>query len=322
MNPFYFFLLIISSMAPLFTKKEPAFILEKKLLLEYLPSGSAMAVIKKRIFIAGDDSPYLFELTPRWGFHQKYLLLPRFDGQQRIAKPVKPDFESMAWEETAEGSRLYLFGSGSKLPERALLLQVALPQPKGLLMQFSLLSLYSRIIEHNGGSAENLNLEGAFIHDKNLFLLNRAGNQLIKTSLDDFKEFLVGNIPLKELDLSFQSFQLPGKANVPSGFSGACTIPGTSKIVFTATLEDTDNWIDDGEILGSYLGVIDLQARDERKPALMEFVTNKGDPFTDKLESVAFNGTYANGDIKLLAIADNDDGTTLLFEFRLLKDFL
>jgi hypothetical protein len=321
MNPFYLLLSIIPFMATSLFNKPEAFTLEKSQLLDYLPSGSAMAIIKDSIYIAGDDSPYLFELNQQWELCKKYLLLNRFSAHQRIPKPIKPDFESLASEETTEGNKLYLFGSGSKSPERDLMVQVSLPQP-ALISEFSMQAFYARIVEYNGGKIESLNLEGAFISDNKLYLLNRAGNQLITIALDEFKEYLAGRRFIHELRLSFVSFKLPARGSVQAGFSGACTIPGTSRLVFTATLEDTDNWIDDGEILGSYLGIIDLKSPDKGEPEYVEFITVKEEPFSDKLESVAFNGAYANGDIKLLAIADNDDGSTRIFAFRLRKEFL
>jgi hypothetical protein len=320
MNPFYLLLLTIPFMTVSLSNNSGAFILEKSQLLDYLPSGSAMTIINDTIYIAGDDSPHLFELNPLWEFREKYLLLNHFSAYQRIPKPIKPDFESLASEETTEGNKLYLFGSGSKSPERDLVVQVSLPQP-ALILEFSMQSFYARIVEHNGGAAESLNLEGAFISDHKIYFLNRAGNQLISVALNEFKEYLAGRMLADELSLSFVSFRLPARGNVQAGFSGACPIPGTSKLIFTATLENTDNWIDDGEILGSYLGILDLKSPDKGEPEYIEFITAKEEPFADKLESVAFNGTYVNGDGKLLAIADNDDGSTRLFEFRLRKDY-
>ena len=319
----YFLLLSLLSFMPVSTiQNKGAFRLESTHLLDYLPSGSAMAVLPGAVFIAGDDSPYLFELDPHYELRTKHLLLEKFAAEERITKAHKPDFESMAEEEVAEGSILYLFGSGSKSPERDQLLLFSVAAPEQL-QEFSLTPFYSQLAQLNGGSREWLNLEGAFINGEKLYLLNRAGNQLITLSLREFKEHLAGKRSSAELHKDLISLQLPAQGKIQVGFSGACTIPGTSKVIFTATLEDTDNWIDDGEILGSYMGILDLEQLPNEKPQFVERIKKtKEKPFTDKLESVAFNGFYKNGDVKLVAVADNDDGTTLLFEFRLLKEFL
>lgn len=302
-------------------KETSVFHLENSLFLEYLPSGSAMAVVGDRVFIAGDDSPYLFALSAQFELQEKHLLLEKFTGKKRIPKAEKPDFESMAEEETTTGTLLYLFGSGSMSPERDLLLTFPVASPEQL-KEDSLTPLYNRLASQNGGGRESLNLEGALIKGPNLYLLNRAGNQLIKLNLAEFKEFLMGHRTADKLHLRISSFQLPGKKGLQAGFSGACFLPGTSLLLFSATLEDTQNWIDDGEIVGSYLGMLDLNKAAKGEVLQLEFLRNReGKPFRDKLESISFSGYYKNGDVKLLAIADNDDGSTRLFEFRLRKPF-
>lgn len=320
---FYFFIcFIIAFMTGPTAKKNALFTIEKSVLLEYLPSGSAMAVVQEKIFIAGDDSPFLFRLNSRFELLTKHLLLENFAGPDRIPKASKPDFESMAEEASPGGTVLYIFGSGSKTPERDQMLYVPLLEPDRQ-QAYLLTSLYNRLAALQGGGRENLNLEGAFIYEEKLYLLNRAGNQLVSVFLKEFKEHLQGTRSADDLALTGTSYQLPGSSKVQAGFSGACTLPGTSKIIFTATMEDTDNWFDDGEILGSYMGLLDLQQQSEGELLEAELLkTNENTPLAEKIESVAFHGFYDNGDLKLLAVSDNDDGTTRLFEVRLRKEFL
>lgn len=313
---------IIAFMTAPSAKKDSIFKIENAVLLEYLPSGSALAIVQEEILIAGDDSPFLFRLNTRFELLAKHLLLEKSSGTDRIPKAIKPDFESMAEEASLEGTVLFLFGSGSKTPERDQMLWFSLSDPERK-QTYLLTSFYDRLANLQGGGRENLNLEGAFIYEKKLYLLNRSGNQLISVLLEEFKEYLQGQHPADELKLTATSYQLPGRTNVQAGFSGACTLPGSSKIIFTATMEDTDNWIDDGEILGSYMCILDLQQPTESQPLKVELLkTNENTPLQEKIESVAFKGYYENGDAKLLAIADNDDGRTRLFEVRLRKEFL
>lgn len=321
MHLYFITCFIIAFMTGSSSKKKALFTIENTVLLEYLPSGSAMAVVQEELFIAGDDSPFLFRLNSRFELLTKLLLLDNFAGLDRIPKATKPDFESMAEEASAGGTVLYIFGSGSKTPERDQMLYVPLLEP-GRQQAYPLTSLYNRLAALQGGGRENLNLEGAFIYEEKLYLLNRSGNQLVSVLLEEFKKYLQGIRSAEDLELSATTYQLPGRANVQAGFSGACTLPGSSKIIFTATMEDTDNWIDDGKILGSYMGILDLQQPTESQPLEVELLkTKENTPLPEKIESVSFHGFYENGDIKLLAVADNDDGSTRLFEVRLRKEF-
>ena len=45
---------------------------------------------------------------------------------------------------------------------------------------------------------------------------------------------------------------------IESGFSGATIINDQSVIIFTSSVENTDNAYDDGEILGSFICTIDI----------------------------------------------------------------
>lgn len=298
----------------------PAFKINRIFTLEYLPSGSGLAIISGSVFIIGDDSPFLFELDKDLELHKKHLIKEEYAYEEKIPKLHKPDFESIAEEPSADGPVLYLFGSGSKSPERDELI-VFQPNFTGKAKKYSLTPFYDILATFNGGERESLNLEGAFISGKNLFLLNRAGNQLLIVALIEFKEFLEGSRTSGEMDIAHYAFRLPVKANVQAGFSGACTIPGTTKVVFTASLEDTGNWIDDGEILGSYLGILDTTKLADGQPLFIEPLKNqKGTPLQDKLEGVAFNGFDEEGNVKLLIVADNDDGKTRVFACSLRKD--
>ena len=304
------------------TNPLPAFKINRVFTLDFLPSGSGLAIISGSVFIIGDDSPFLFELDEDLQLHKKHLIKEEYASEERIPKLHKPDFESIAEESSADGAVLYLFGSGSKSPERDELI-VYKPSFPGQAKKYSLTPFYDVLATFNRGERESLNLEGAFISGETLFLLNRAGNQLITVSHSEFKEFLEGSRAAGEMDTAHYAFRLPGRANVQAGFSGACTIPGTTKVVFTASLEDTGNWIDDGEILGSYLGILDTTKLADGQPLFIDLLENqKGIPLQDKLEGVAFNGFDEEGNIKLLIVADNDDGKTRVFACSLRKEFI
>jgi hypothetical protein len=299
--------------------------IEKRLDLPEVSSGSGMAFIDDEIFIIGDDSPYLYQLNMQYELTRKHLLLEGLPTEGRIPKAIKPDFECMAEEKSDRGTSLYIFGSGSKSPERDLLLIYTPKQPDSL-KQFVLTDLYQRIIEIGGIQREQLNLEAAVILDQQLYLFNRGHNQVFIIPLAQLKTYLNNTYSrpaLQDMEIKVWHFELPVFNQIQSGFSGACALPGSSKIIFTATLEDTDNWIDDGEIYGSMLGIIDTRHPGAFSAQKMAFVNESGgDKAHEKIESISFTAYDPQGHLRLLAVADNDDGSSRLFILQADQQFL
>lgn len=299
--------------------------IESSLHLPNVSSGSGMAIVEDKIFIVGDDSPYLYELNREFMLSNKHLLVEDLPTEGRIPKAVKPDFECMAEEKTDHGTSLWMFGSGSKSPERDLLVIYDPGAPESL-AQYTLTDFYERIIALGNIQREQLNLEAAVILDHNLYLFNRGHNQIVIIRLAQFKSYLNSNgssSALSKMEIEIREMELSLAGNTQSRFSGACHLPGTSMILFSATLEDTDNWIDDGEILGSMLGTIDTQHPDTSLRQTMAFINDPGGAKAlEKIESISFKGYDGQGNLRLLAVADNDDGSSKLFTLRVDKKFM
>lgn len=284
--------------------------------LPTLPSGSGLAISGATIWVAGDDSPYLFQLSSTYQVVEKQLMLPHFSGTDRIPKSSKPDFESMVEASWQGRSSLLIFGSGSKTPERDSLLVVPLAQPAQA-QRFSLTQLYEAICQKEGIGRADLNIEGAVLSGETLWLLNRGRNTVITMPLPHFIETILENKPAARLQLSIHPFTLPQIRGKQARFSGACNVPGTKQVLLTATVEDTENWIDDGEILGSFVGLLDGNSLAQGVPLQHWLVSNAaGEAAREKLESI--DVVEQSGKmLKLLAITDNDDGSSRLLELSL-----
>lgn len=289
---------------------------EKTLSLDLLPSGSGLAVVDQNIYICGDDSPYLFQLSADYQISEKHLLLKAFVGTNRIAKKNKPDFESMTVTEWQGQPSLLIFGSGSKSPERDWLVITPLQDP-GKPQFYSLTNFYNAIAAAEGNGREALNIEGAVQVGQQLWLLNRGNNTIITISWNKFSDYLQEEVASGEPPFLLHHLILPEIDGKQARFSGACEIPGTKKILFTATVEDTDNWIDDGEILGSYIGMLDENSlQHETVQHSWLFADKEGNALKVKLESIDVLKLENKG-LKALAIADNDAGSTELMELQL-----
>ncbi|CAN5732345.1 hypothetical protein BH24BAC1_BH24BAC1_16860 [soil metagenome] len=291
-------------------------VLERTTLLPAVSSASGMALVGNSVFIAGDDSPFLFRLSPKGEVRSRHLLFPEYRDLPRIPKSQKADLESIA-EGTYQGKeQLFIFGSGSKSPERDLLLWVdpAAPAVPG---QFRLTSFYDRIVTESLMAKTDLNIEGAVVAEGQLYLFNRGRNNIIGTDWEAFTRYLDGDLPLQDLPLTFIDLTLPAINGIEARFSGACFLPEEAAILFTATVEDTPNWIDDGEVLGSFVGLLPLHNLTSGATLPTSLLLDQtGNPAAEKVESIAFRGYAGNGELLVLAAVDNDDGTSKLLELR------
>ena len=296
---------------------EPSIIIENVLTVDTIPSGSGIAVIKDSVFIVGDDSPWLFQLSSSLQEVNRFRMVEGFQDEGRIPKAVKPDFECLAEFEMGGEHFLLAFGSGSISPERDVLVKVNIANP-GKPEVYSLTAFYNYLLEETGSSRAAMNMEAALVLENQLYLFNRGNNGIFVLKLEDFLACIQKGKEGAMPEFRHYPFKLPLVEGISAGFSGACALPDSSKILFTATLEATENWIADGEIMGSYLGVLDvtrLSGGEVERIALVKDSNGKG--IKDKLESVAVIEQGNDGGFMVLSVADNDDGTSKLLKLRL-----
>jgi hypothetical protein len=289
-------------------------IVDKTFLFNDLPSASALSVSGDSIYVAGDDTPVLYQLDKTFRQVGRFLLLPHFAGQQRIPKPQKPDLESMA-EGFCDGQPcLALFGSGSLSPQRDSM-YLFFPGAPDSTQVFDVNFLYQQIRESAAITADELNIEGAVIAGETLHLFNRGRNFVASLSWPQLLKSLYQKTNIFDLKVVISPVSLPTHQGVPMGFSGATLAPGTNWVLFTATVEDTKNWYDDGEILGSYAGGLYLPESGAAEITWLAPVTDhNGVGVKDKIESITCLHTDVQGYLHALAVTDNDDGTSKLLK--------
>lgn len=292
-------------------------IVDKTFLFNDLPSASALSVSGDSIFVAGDDTPVLYQFDKAFRQVGTFLLLPHFAGQERIPKPQKPDLESMA-EGLYDGKPcLALFGSGSLSPQRDSMYLFFPGEPDNTEV-FDINFLYQQIRESANITADELNIEGAVIAGETLHLFNRGRNFVASLSWTQLLKALYQKSNIFDLEVLITPVPLPDHQGVPMGFSGASLAPGTNWMLFTATVEDTKNWYDDGEILGSYAGGLYLPESGAAEITWLAPVTDhNGVGVKDKIESIAYLHTDAQGRLHALAVTDNDDGASKLLEIKI-----
>lgn len=271
--------------------------------LPEVPSASGIEYIDKSFYVIGDNAPWIYVLDTSFQQISKYALGKyRKTKEGLLPKSEKHDFEAMT-ELSWEGKKyLFVFGSGSKEPYRFEGKMLDL-EALGVVKTFSLHALYDRICEEAKLDANELNIEAAAEVDGKLYLFNRGKNKLIQMDVKQFMAFILGKKNL--LKLKVYSIDLPEINGIRSGFSGAAGDSKHNRIVFTSSVENTDDWVQDGEILGSFIGVIDLEnVQQHYTPETVQLIgKNKEERF--KVESIALM-TNERQTIECVVVTDND----------------
>ena len=287
-----------------------------------LPSGSGMSWYDGHYFVVGDDSPYLFTLDRKFAISNRFLLKAYPVGANgRIPKALKPDYEAMAtvrWNGTVWN---LILGSGSAETRQVGYL-VSLD---GRFTSYArdMGTLYHDFAVLAGFEADQLvNIEALAIANDTAYFFNRGNagrNLLLQVPLDELMSYMQGATE-KITGIRLHEALLPGLKGVPAGFSGADFWPEIDSLVYSASVEQTDNARDDGAVLGSYLGLIPLSmlrggaTLDLTRSA--QLIAKDNAPVATKVESVVLSHTDRDTATGAL-LSDNDDGSSAYFDLRL-----
>lgn len=283
----------------------------RETILKNIPSASGIEFIDGSLYLSGDDSPTLFKLDPNTYSVQKTFAIHKDHGSKRnIEKPVKPDFEAMTSFIKNGKEQIMILGSGGIEGYREELVLFDLQKTDTI--KRSVQSFYKEIIKQKNIPRAALNIEAAMVHQEDLYLFNRGINFIIKTKLQDLI-----SASGSEKSPAFRIFDvnLPVHGKVRAGFSGACLI-NNEYFAFTATLEDTENFILDGTVMGSYIGLTRFEDLKNGMTVSPKPLTVKGTTLLQKLESIALKKAE-HSSLELYAVSDNDNGSSGLFELRI-----
>lgn len=260
-----------------------------ELLFQIIGIGSASGLIYKdnSLLIIGDNSGFLYEYQMDSKNLKRHPLLE--NPRENTLKKDKADFEAI----THFGDSLYVFGSGST-EKRNKMIQVNSTDKK-IITTNDLTDLYAVMQNFGAIKPEDFNLEGAIYNGESWFLLNRGNGSSNKNVLFTIE----GKNLTNDFAILSNDYKLPKIKGVRSSFTDAILV-GDS-IYFLATAEDTESTYDDGEVLGSLIGSINLK-------------TMKID-FTQKISSThKFEGLalYANSKEKIELLLCEDKDTEVL----------
>ncbi len=243
-----------------------------------LGATSGLFFLEGNLFLIGDNSGFLYKYNIENKNLFKFPILE--NAIDNIEKKDKPDFESI----TLKNNKLHIFGSGSTKKRD---LKVIFDLETHDFEDKNLSDFYDKLKQNSDFNNSDLNIEGAFYQNDNLYLFNRGNGD---TSLNGI--FIYN----KEFDnVIFKKFSLPVINNIEASFTDAILLD--NNIYFLACAENTSNTYDDGEIYGSILGIIDFET----------FEITNTIQITDnqKFEGLTFFSQQEN-EINFLLCEDND----------------
>jgi len=213
--------------------------------------GSASGIIYRPnlLYIIGDNSGFLNEYNIKDHKLRKIQILSgdKVQGLENISKARKPDFEVLC----QYADQFYILGSGSTAKRNSL---IEFEPKSGRIIRKDLTDTYRKMKAIANLDDDNLNIEGAVFTGKDWVLFNRGNgsdgkNGTFRISHDDLAE---------ATKIEFKPIRLPNIKHVESTFTDAVMV--NDAIFFISTAEDTKSTYADGEILGSFIGSIDLKS--------------------------------------------------------------
>ncbi|MCB2377803.1 hypothetical protein LGH70_09435 [Hymenobacter sp. BT635] len=286
--------------------------------LPKLPSASGIEIVGDTAYIIGDDSPFLYSFAAQSlvaGATMTLFETAHFSSG-RIPKDRKPDLECLTAIPSGSGETgLLVLGSGATAA-REQGFWVALPAGPGsaTVQPVSLSRLYAALRQKLPAGVV-LNLEAAAATATELLLFQRTvgstgGNIVFRlpllVTLDALRH--QGAVPAVQQ----QEYVLPTLQGKAAGFSGACTFE--NNVFITASVEDTTDAIADGEVLGSFVGLLSAAQKNPLRLAHLQLPDGK--PYRGKVESIVVRRALGAGRYEALLVTDDDAGgsTAVLVE--------
>ncbi len=259
-------------------------------------SASGLFYQNDLLYLISDNSSYLYEYNIKKEHLEKYPLY--HNPSENILKIDKPDFESI----THFQDSLYIFGSGSTA-NRNRMIEFSIPQ-KEKIQTNNMVDIYAIMQSFASIKETDFNLEGASYDGEFWYFFNRATNDSNKNTVLTLKA--------KKLDQEFallsNDYKLPKLKGVRTSFTDGVLVG--NKLYFLAAAENTKSTYEDGEILGSIIGRIDIES--------MKIDFTKTISTTNKFEGLTVYKQQGNQITFLLCEdKDNDDSNSAIFKLTL-----
>ena len=263
------------------------------------PSASAIEFYQGKLFVFGDDAPYLLVLNTAY---EKIDSLHFWSKPGKISKEDKHDIESAFianWN-----NELVLYGVGSMSAEKRWGALAYNLNDRSL----TDVSLFN--VGFTFPKIKTINIEGSCTVGDTIIFSNRAN---LTTPVNHLL------VHYRKNNIAAISVTLP-KTEITAGVSGLYYVKEKDMLLLTASEEETKDAINDGMIGESYLGIIN------RFSKRLNDTTLKPDQFIklsdihpefsrQKIESVCAEKPGTD-ELILHLVADNDNGKSRIFKMR------
>ncbi len=270
-----------------------------ELLFQIIGIGSASGLFYQdnKLLVIGDNSGYLYEYQIDSKELQRLELVN--NPTENTPKKVKSDFESLTvFQDTA-----YVFGSGST-PTRNAMIAFDQNQKKRISTN-NLTDLYTVMQNFASIKPEDFNIEGSIYEGDNWYFFNRGNGPGNRNTLFSLHAKKLN----EEFSLMSNEYKLPKIKGIRSSFTDAVLVDDS--FYFLSTVENTQSTYADGEILGSFIGRINLET--------MKIDFTKKITSTQKFEGLT---VYKNSKdkIEFLLCEDKDTATLEAAIYKLTLD--
>ncbi len=261
--------------------------------IKELSAASGIVYLDNLLYLISDSSNFLYQFNI---IKKELSKIPiKLNSQENILKKDKPDYESIA----LFNNKLYIYGSGStKNRETRVTYKLDTQEVK----QKDVSKLYKKLQQLVSLTANDLNIEGTIITENSIYFFQRGSNSSGTNGIFIFDK--------TSKTATYKIITLPKVQHIEATFTDAILVQET--IYFLAAVENTSSTYLDGEILGSFIGKINLST--------LEIITIQKISDTQKFEGITLF-KQENNNLQFLICEDSDTantGSTLY----LLEEFL
>lgn len=246
-----------------------------------LGATSGLVIDGDSLFLISDNSSFLYEYHFQTSKLESIRLFE--NSQANLLKSEKLDFESIV----KHNNSLFLFSSGST-EKRMTAVEYNLKNKN--INTIDLTPLFTQIKISTGIDSKNINIEGVVKYKKKWLFFQRGNSTAAQNGVIQFENTFINPTKMK-----FIPIVLPQFHNVNATFTDAILLK--DKIYFLATAENSNSTYEDGNVLGSWIGILNADTLQ------LEFYVQISNQ--NKMEGITL---YKNSkaEIEFLLCEDND----------------
>lgn len=208
-----------------------------------LGATSGLFFQQDEIKLIADNSNYLYTYTISDSSLHKKLLYDNGHNNDLVVKKDKFDLESIFKHEES----FYLLGSGSN--DLAVRNKMFVVDKENKIQEQDISTSLTSVREQLDIHKDDFNIEGAFVYNEKYHLLNRGNGPKKQNGI------IITNLSLQQTPI----FVPVDLTRISDNLSITDGVVVDNYLYFLAAIEQTNSTYEDGEIEGSYVGIIDLR---------------------------------------------------------------